>query len=56
MDGSEAGGDLVSIQTFLPYYVNQVKEGVNGFGSRAPLLERSGRFSGQKANVKIKTC
>ena len=24
MDGSEAGGDLVSIQTFLLYYVKQV--------------------------------
>ena len=24
MDGSEAGGDLVLIQTFLFYYVNQV--------------------------------
>ena len=24
MDGSEAGGDLVLIQTFLLYYVNQV--------------------------------
>ena len=24
MDGSEAGGDLVSIQTFLLYYANQV--------------------------------
>ena len=24
MDGSEAGGDLVLMQTFLHYYVNQV--------------------------------
>ena len=30
-------------------YMIITKEGVNGFGARAPFLERSGRFSGPVA-------